>query len=394
MNIKMRKFFILLIIILIFVPGCWDKREINQLAFVQGLGIDKGKDNMVDLTLQLLKPGLLAGGGGGGAGGGSVVGKPYTVFESSGLDFAKAYMNANAEIPRALFMQHNEIIFFSEKFAKSGVYDTLDFMTRNPEFRRTAYVLVVTKGSLKDLMSISESLERYPYKEILGMINNQRNTSIGYVCDLNEFIDTLETPTKQPIAGRLEIVKKNGKPVGARLVGASIFKNDKLVGFLNEGETEGVMLMMNKMRKGTLTLDRGPKGEKTHISFNITKAHADIIPHIKGDDVSFDVNINAEGNMVEQDVTYDLTEPKMLEKLQQLANEKIKQKINNAISALQKKYKVDTVGFGNIIYQKNPKEWEKLKKDWDEIYPDVKIDVNVKFNIRRTGLSSKPIVPR
>lgn len=390
----MRKFFILLLMILVFVTGCWDKREINQLAFVQGLGIDKDKDNMIDLTIQVLKPGLLAGGGGGGAGGGSVVGKPYTVFESSGVDFAKAYMNANAELSRTLFMQHNEIIFFGEKFAKSGVYKTLDFMTRNPEFRRTEFVLVVTGGSLRELMNISGGLERYPYKEILGMIYNQRNTSSAYVCDLNEFIETLEIPTKNPIVGKLEIVKKDGKPIGARLAGASIFKKDKLVGFLDEQQTKGIMYMMNKTKKSTLTLDKGLKGEKAHISFTITKSHADIIPHIKDGDVSFDVNINVEGNMIEQEVTYDLTEPKMLEKLQQLINEKIKETIYSALYAIQKKYKVDTVGFGNIIYQRNPKEWKKLEKDWDKIYSDVKVHVSVKSIIRRTGLSSKPIEPR
>ncbi|HBT50272.1 MAG: Germination protein [Caldanaerobacter subterraneus] len=389
---------LILLTTLLVTEGCWDKREINQLAFVQGLGIEKGEDGMIHLVVEILKPGLLVSGGGpgGGTGGGSAVGKPYAVFQANGVDFAKAFANLNDELPRSLFMQYNEIIFLDEKFARSGIYQTLDFMTRNPEFRRTTYILVVTGGSIHELFNIpsSSTLERYPYKEVLGIISNQANTSSSYVCDLNEFIQTLEIPKKAPITGKLEIVKKDGKAVGVRLVGSAVFDNDKLIGFLEEQDTKAVTVLMNKLKRSTLTLDKGLKGEKAHISLVITKAKTEIKPVVEGDKISFNIKVNVEAYLNEQETKYDITEPEKLQQLEVIVSSKIKSAIERALNILQKKYNADVVGFVEILHRSKPKVWKKVVKDWENIYPDIKFNVTVKTHIRRSGLSSKAIHPR
>ncbi|MDI6605226.1 MAG: Ger(x)C family spore germination protein [Thermoanaerobacteraceae bacterium] len=387
----MKRLLILLIIILMLVTGCWDKREINELGFVQGIGIDKTKNGMVNLTIQVVKPSVLAGAGGIGGGGGGAAGKPYEVYDSKGVDFANAYANFNTELSRKLFLQQNEIIFLSEKYAKSGIYGALDFITRNPELRRTSYLVVVSGGSLDDLMKISKGIERYPYKEVLGMIQNQINTSCTYVSDINDFIETLEAEKKQPMVCRLEIIKENGKPSRMRCVGAAVFKKDKMIGILNEDEIKGIMLVLNKIKRSTFVLDKGPEEEKTHISFLVTKTDAKITPIINGENVSFNVEIYVESNLEEQEVKYNLSDPKMILKLQKLQEEKLKEKVQRGLNTVQKKYKVDVVGFGDRIHKKDPADWEKLKDRWEDIYPEVKINISVKAKIKRVGLTSEPI---
>ena len=389
----MKKVLSLLIILSLLLTGCWDKREINELSFVQGIGMDIDKDKMCNITVQVLKPANLATSSGGG-GGGAAAGKPYEVYSSRGVDFAKAFANFNTELSRTLFLQHNEIIFIGENLARSGIYSMLDFITRNPEFRRTSYLVVVTGGTLDDLMKLSKNVEKYPYKEILGMIQNQRNTSSGYVCDVNHFVETLETEEVQPIVGRLEIVKKDGKPQHARFVGAAAFKYDKMIGFLSEEQTKGIMWMDNFIKNTSLVIDKGPKGDKTHITFTVIKAKSSITPKVNGDDVSFDVKINFESNMTEQDAVYNLTELKMIKSLEDLQEQKVKSEIEDALNAIQKKYKVDSIGFGQKLQEKYPKVWEKIKDRWNEIYPNVKINVSVKASLKRSGLTSKPIQPR
>ncbi|WP_434655161.1 Ger(x)C family spore germination protein [Thermoanaerobacterium thermosaccharolyticum] len=389
----MKKVLALLIILSLLLTGCWDKREINELAFVQGIGMDIDKDRMCDITVQVLKPANLATSSGGG-GGGAAAGKPYEVYSSRGVDFAKAFANFNTELSRTLFLQHNEIIFIGENLARSGIYSMLDFITRNPEFRRTSYLVVVTGGTLDDLMKLSKNVEKYPYREILGMIQNQRNTSSGYVCDINHFVEALETEENQPIVGRLEIVKKDGKPQHARFVGAAAFKNDKMVGFLSEDETKGIMWMDNLIKNISLVIDKGPKGEKTHTTFTVIRSKASITPKVKGDNVSFDVKISFESNMIEQDAKYNLTDLKMIKSLEKLQELKVKSEVEDALNAIQRKYKVDSVGLGQKLQEKYPKVWEKLKDKWDEIYPNVKVNVSVKASLKRSGLTSKSIQPR
>ncbi|WP_228552692.1 Ger(x)C family spore germination C-terminal domain-containing protein, partial [Paenibacillus polymyxa] len=58
------------------------------------------------------------------------------------------------------------------------------------------------------------------------------------------------------------------------------------------------------------------------------------------------------------------------------------------IRKAQKKYKTDIFGFGNAIHRDNPKLWNKIKKDWDEEFLDMDVEVNVDFKIRGLGTIS------
>ncbi|HOL16241.1 MAG TPA: Ger(x)C family spore germination C-terminal domain-containing protein, partial [Bacillota bacterium] len=54
--------------------------------------------------------------------------------------------------------------------------------------------------------------------------------------------------------------------------------------------------------------------------------------------------------------------------------------------------KSDIFGFGNLIYRKNPRLWEKIGPRWDEeIFPRLKIDLKVNFVILRAGLIKDPL---
>ena len=52
--------------------------------------------------------------------------------------------------------------------------------------------------------------------------------------------------------------------------------------------------------------------------------------------------------------------------------------------------KVDILGFAEEFHRKYPREWKKVKKDWDEIFPTVKVTLDIKAYIRRPGLSTTP----
>ncbi len=40
--------------------GCWNRRELNSLAIVMGVGVDKGEEkNSVEVTVQIVQPSVL-----------------------------------------------------------------------------------------------------------------------------------------------------------------------------------------------------------------------------------------------------------------------------------------------------------------------------------------------
>ena len=54
---------------------------------------------------------------------------------------------------------------------------------------------------------------------------------------------------------------------------------------------------------------------------------------------------------------------------------------------LQQEYQTDVAGFGNKLRIKYPKEWEKIKKDWDKIFSEAAIKCEVSITIKDYGTS-------
>jgi spore germination protein KC len=75
-----------------------------------------------------------------------------------------------------------------------------------------------------------------------------------------------------------------------------------------------------------------------------------------------------------------------MKKLEGKMKQLMEDEINMAIEKAQKQFKADIFGFGNTLNKENPKTWNKVKKDWNEQYPDVSYTVNVNFSINSTGL--------
>ncbi|KHF37215.1 Spore germination protein A3 precursor [Paenibacillus sp. P1XP2] len=105
---------LLLLIVPLFVTGCWDSKELNSLSIISATSIDRERDHWV-VTFQVIIPQAIATQtGGGGAGSQS----PTTIFSTNGRTIREAMQNASLETSRMLFFAHNSILILSEKVAR------------------------------------------------------------------------------------------------------------------------------------------------------------------------------------------------------------------------------------------------------------------------------------
>lgn len=59
----MRRFAALILLVLaLFAAGCWDLKEIEDLGFVTGVGVDAAPRGEVKLLVQILNPRVVGGG--------------------------------------------------------------------------------------------------------------------------------------------------------------------------------------------------------------------------------------------------------------------------------------------------------------------------------------------
>jgi spore germination protein KC len=50
----------------------------------------------------------------------------------------------------------------------------------------------------------------------------------------------------------------------------------------------------------------------------------------------------------------------------------------------------DIFGIGREIHRRFPKEWKRIKADWDDIYRDLEVQIMVENKIVITGLVERP----
>jgi spore germination protein KC len=79
-----------ILILILLLSGCWDRREVNDIAIILGAAIDKEDNENIELSVQVFIPKALSGGGGmnGGASGGGGMTMVRTANGSSLADAA------------------------------------------------------------------------------------------------------------------------------------------------------------------------------------------------------------------------------------------------------------------------------------------------------------------
>lgn len=394
---------ILVLLLITIGAGCWNRRELDTLAVVQGVGIDRAKeDGKISLTAQILKPAEVkppSGGQGSSKGVWTLSTTGYTVFD--------AFRNATMQANRKLYLPFVEAIVIGEEMARSGVAPLIDFFARDHETRRLSLFLIA-KGEAKDILEAEHEQERIPAAAIEGLVRASSATSMAAEVDLHEFMKMLASKTTDPVASRIEIIAakelekkakesaqgekgKEGSPKKrVRVTGAAVFQKDKLVGWLNRPETRGLNWILGKVKSGIIVV-KSPKDENQYAALEITSASSKITPEIRNGRVHITVKVEAEGNLGEEMSDVDPTRLEIWESLQRRQAEVIRNEMEAVLAKAQKEWRVDIFGFGEAVHRKYPKEWKKLEKRWREELPKVEVKLEVNAKLRKMGLITAPV---
>ena len=265
-----KKFLILLTIAFITLGGCWSRRELDTLAIVTAVGIDKAKeDGKISIAFQILKPSEIKAPSSGSTGSGGS--KGVWVLSSTGYTVFDAARNATMQSDRRLFFPQNKIIVIGEEMARTGISPLLDFFDRDPEPRRLSWLLIA-KGKASDVIHAQHEQEKIPAKAIEGMIKTSGGTSTAVNVNLNDFFKQLSSPPTDPVACRIEMInEEESKNKKMRFTGAAVFKKDKLVGFLDRPETRGLNWVLGKVKSGIIVV-KSPKEETKNVALEIARA--------------------------------------------------------------------------------------------------------------------------
>ena len=67
-------------------------------------------------------------------------------------------------------------------------------------------------------------------------------------------------------------------------------------------------------------------------------------------------------------------------------NELISKELEDLFKKVQRDFEADIFKVGEHLRKFKPDTWEKIKYDWEEIYPKIDVEVDFQMNIRRVGI--------
>ncbi|WP_134700867.1 Ger(x)C family spore germination protein [Ammoniphilus sp. YIM 78166] len=366
----------------LLVSGCWDRTEVNDLALATGLGLDMKDDDTIEITIEMHIPKLMGAesGGGGDA--------PVTMVRSGdGRTIAEAIARLNERIPRRVFWGHLKAIIFGEQFAKTGIRETVDFLVRHPQPRLRAKVFVA-KGTAKEILELQPPLERSQTEVLRELANSEVLLNIT----LKELLQMLSGDAQTaalPMITKLP-VEKGLKPL--QTIGyvnqTAIFKKDKMVATIGEKLTRGVLWFRNEIQVSTVTVQ--PKEAQGYISLLLIDADSQLIPRIENGKWKMTIKAVLEDDAVLNGTTFSLMDPTFVKSLEETVEEELQKRLKQTLDKVQKDFKTDILGFAEAFHRKYPKEWQKVRKNWEDTFASVEVDFDIKAYVRRPGLASTP----
>jgi Ger(x)C family germination protein len=369
-----------LLVLPLLLAGCWDRVEIQDRLMVMAVAIDKskpekGKRSYYEFTAQLSEPRALS----------TRVSNPniQPVWNatSTGPSIFECVRLLATRVARQPYYEHLQIIVIGEELAKEGIDQPLDLFYRDHESRRKIK-LVIAKGSAKDALKVKPKLLPLSgrYLSMLTEEGESKTARLPKTGTIGQFSSNYHNGANSVLpAIRIE-------PTEVKMAGGAIIRGDRLVGWLDDQDVKAFRWINGTFSAGDEIIFEEQKkgGSPKFTTLEVKGARSTIKTSIQNGKPVFTLSIRGEGNVAEDGLGRDPTLAKIKEKEKKI-NKVIKANTEALISLMQKKYQTDIFGFGEELRRHHYSYWKTHKKDWDRIFKEAEVRVDVQTFIRRIG---------
>lgn len=370
---------------LVCIPlaGCWDRTEINDIAFVVSSAIDKKKDKY-QVALQIPLVGQLGGQTGGG--GGTAGSETWYVDSASGTTIREASNKLQTALSRTINTSHRRTVVVGEDMAREGIAPVFDILTRNPQNRLTA-LLLISRGEARDIINTEVQLEQFPAEMIRELAIMSTNRPVFLSRFMSDLLEKGSDPYAPVISSSKTKPGGKGKP-NLKIDGLAIFKKDRLVDILKDEHMKAALMLLNQARQPEFILDLPNQMGKATIQ--LQKSNASFHAAEKNGKLSMTIEIRAKGIIMENQTTYETRENDQFYIIQKALNRAVKEDVTSTVHRLQKR-KADPAGFQDQTIRSMNITKDLLTKEWDEVYKDMEIHVQSIVTIEQGGVLYKTI---
>lgn len=380
---------VLLCAAVLLLCGCWDQREMSEIGIVAGVAIDQDAvSGKSIITIQVVLPGNLQKDT-------AKDRKPYKNISGEGATLFDAERNLSGKYARIPFFHHNQIIIISEAAARNGVKPILDLFSRDMESDDSVMFAIAKGTTAREVLTYDSGTEKIPaialrkfYKVFFRNPGSSCNTIL-------EFNQSMHAVGINPVAGVFSFqndippAESSGDTQDNELqfCGSAVFADDKLLGFLDKGETTAYHFLKGDIVSAALDVP-GLQNKTERITIQILHGYSRMDVSRSGTQIACNIALTVYANIGELNDNTDVTSADNIEKLEEELNQAIRTSAESVIAKTQADFRSDIFGIGQTLYRTHPADWKAVAAGWDTFYPNVRCSVTVKSTLIRSGMTN------
>lgn len=377
----------------LLLSGCWDKVEIDRKIFISIIGIDLGKDATNDKDIKKIKPNepfqerisnkklsIIYGFPDISALGPGNTGASQDKYLSvDALSMEDGIVKATGKSSRILHLGQTKLIILNSGILEQPetFKEILDYLERHPNLNKMMQV-VVTEEKIEKLVKYKPIMEKSIENYLSGLVESSNRNATILPITLNEIIIHLDQ-NGNAIIPKISIDKEKDDII---LSGIAIVKAYKLKGYLTPIEVADLEIMRGKIKGGNKVIYK----DGHPIEINIEDINRKLKMVGDKNKLQFNINARLEGQLREFYKGKEVLSKTELNTIENNFSESISKECEIIAKMMQKEFEVDELGLRDYVEKYKPSLWKEIEDNWEEVYKNADINVNVEVKIRRIGV--------
>lgn len=369
---KRKKLMSICLMFALLLTGCWDIKDVQDVNYLTSIGFDYADDQyivyaqMLDFTdVAKMESGKPL--------------QPIPVWVGKGK--GDTPISAVNELYRTSQMRnfYGQIIsvVVSDNVLKKGIHDFDELQHRYYEMRYTPWIFA-TKEPLDKVFTVTPFFNLSPLMSLLHQPQESyKQESVIAPITSREFVSDIHEPGKATLLPSLSISdrhwKKGGDPHSMlEMDGVFVLQDGKYRGRLTRENIPGLRWVEPQTQCSPLILRSGGKPQ---VALSLENPKVKIIPHVKGKEVTYTVDVKLSGNVNE--IIQPMSERLMEEKAAELVQNEIKRTFEKGLEIHS-----DLLQLEHALYRQKNKDWKKIYAERDfkittESLQEIKVSVKL-----------------
>ncbi len=367
-------FVIMIICFLFTLIGCYDYKEIEQTIIVLGIGIDKDiNTGEYEVSAEILNTDELS----------AQPSLNTQVISYKGKTIYEAMNNLINISSQEIYFTNAQILVIGEELGKEGLYQVVDSLINNNDIRLSIDLLVAKGMSGKDLLLKKSKIAPILSNELKQNLNEvSKNLSLVIKMPLYKGLDTLIDKSQIltiPVVSVEEELGKNSSEEEGNIFlfeSSAVFKDDKLVGYLEKEESLYYSILTNNVNSGIIT----NKNEDFQGSLKINESSLSLT--LEDSDLRAEVFISGQiMDYYSKEGIFDLNNEEDSDKVKSIMATYIEDQLREFIKESNEKYGFDIFSFPSVLDSEGSSKYEDLD------FSQIKVNVDVTLNLEHEKYS-------